>query len=94
MTGHIKEFQPPVVSEYEKGWLVGLIDGDGLMSIKTFIKNLAIQRQIRAGLVLLATFRCKQEHFHSRLIKKETLRKHGYQINEERGLLVKVGNKL
>lgn len=33
MTGHVKEFQPPAVSEYERGWLAGLIDGDGFLGL-------------------------------------------------------------
>lgn len=63
------------------------------MAIKALIKKLAIQRQLNSGRTIVATFicKCKQEHFHTRLIKKETLRKHRFLINEESGILVKEG---
>ncbi len=33
MTGHIKELQLPFVTDYEKGWLAGLLDGDGVLGL-------------------------------------------------------------
>ena len=33
MTGRIKEIQLPLVSDYQKGWLAGLLDGDGVIGL-------------------------------------------------------------
>lgn len=33
MTGHIKELQLPLVTDYQKGWLGGMLDGDGILGL-------------------------------------------------------------